>query len=206
MPYEFHHSSDVNDFHCNLNCKRCEGVNKNGTQCKLQVCIGLPYCWRHLRSIYHLKVAESGIENAGKGVFAYDPTKEIVFRKGDFICYYDGELINQDEINRRYSVHDITAPYAYKIGANSNTYIDAACERGIGGMFNFKPFVGKRNPNNAKGRKYGNKVKVIALKDIHNGHEIFLDYGIMYDVQENEELHERHSTNYVRPRRHQRRR
>jgi SET domain-containing protein len=206
MPYEFKHSSDVNDFHCNLTCKRCEGENKNGTQCKLQVCIGLPYCWRHMRSKLQIKIARSTIPNSGNGVFAYNPSKNIVFKKGDFICYYDGELINQAEVNRRYSEYDTTAPYTYHIGATGDNYVDAACERGIGGMLNFKTYTGRRNPNNAKGRKHGNKVKISALKDIRHGDEIFLDYGMNYNVELNQELHERHSTNYVRPRRRQRRR
>ena len=215
MPYEFKHSSDLNDFTCNIDCRQCEHriVRANGThvRCKMKVCIGLPYCWRHTRSILHLRVAKSQIHEAGNGVYAFHPDRNVrrVFKKGDAITTYDGELIHKQEVDRRYSDSEqVTAPYVYSIGSSGENYIDAACTRGIGGMFNFKPYTGRRNPNNVIARKVSNQNKVMlyALRDIDNGEEMFLDYGRNYNVELNQELHERHSTRYVRPRRHSRRR
>ncbi len=220
MPYEFNHSSDLNNFNCPIECKQCSfEIEKpmkrtntiRKTRCKMQVCLGLPYCWRHMRSKLHLRVGDSEIPNSGKGVFAYHPDRNVrrVFKKGESITTYDGELISKEEVDRRYSdSQQITAPYVFQIGTSGNNYIDAACIRGIGGMLNFKPYTGRRNPNNVKGRKVNgqNKVMLYAIKDIHNGDELYLDYGENYVVDLNDELHERHSTNYVRPRRRSRRR
>lgn len=215
MPYEFKHSSDLNNFTCNIECKQCKHriEKKNGTsvRCKMQVCIGLPYCWRHMRSLLHLKVARSQIPQAGNGVYAFHPDRNIrrVFKKGDAITTYDGSLIDKHEVDRRYSdSQEITAPYVFQIGTSGENYIDAACVRGIGGMFNFKPYTGRRNPNNVYAKKVSNKNEVMlyASRDIHNGEELYLDYGRAYNVELNDELHERHSTKYVRPRRPSRRR
>ena len=62
----------------------------------------------------------STIPHGGKGLFAFDKTKEnneIVFKKGTVICEYGGEFITYDELDDRYG--DYTGPHAiikqYKI-------------------------------------------------------------------------------------------
>jgi SET domain-containing protein len=216
MPYQFKYSTDLSDepFVCNIECRQCEHeiLKTNGThvRCKMKVCIGLPYCWRHMRSVLHLRVAKSQIPEAGNGVYAYHPDPKVrrVFRKNQPITTYDGELLNQEEVDRRYTnSEEVTSPYTYAIGTTEN-YIDAACTRGVGGMFNFKPYTGKRNPNNVYAKKVQNQNKVMlyANRDILNGEEMFLDYGRAYKVELNKDLHEYHTTNYVRPRRLSRRR
>ena len=217
MPYKFKYSTTLNEvpFTCNIDCRQCEyKIKKNDNttvRCKMRVCIGLPYCWRHMRSQLHLRVAKSQIPEAGNGVYAYHPDANIqkVFKKGDSITTYDGEFIDKEEVDRRYTnSEEVTAPYVYSIGTSGNNFVDAACVRGVGGMFNFKPYTGKRNPNNviAKKIKNENKVMLYAIRDIRNGEEMFLDYGRNYNVNLNQELNETHSTNYVRLQSRRRRR
>ncbi len=217
MPYEFKYSTNLQPepFKCELECQRCEYfIQKNDTtpvQCKMKVCVGLPYCWRHMRTKLHLRIAKSQIPEAGNGVYAFHPDQTVrkVFKKGDKITLYDGQFINKNTVDERYTNSDqVTAPYVYSIGTSGDNFVDAACKRGVGGMFNFKPYTGKRNPNNVIAKKVQNENKVMlyALRDIQNGEEMFLDYGRNYNVELNNELNETHSTKYVRPRRPSRRR
>lgn len=93
-------NDDVNNRHFEgrLQCSRCSHVNDRGVRCKRQVCIGVPLCWQHLQSDRHLKIKKSGVEGAGKGLFAYEGrgnNNDIVFHNNDKITTYDGERINE---------------------------------------------------------------------------------------------------------------
>ncbi len=227
MPYLFEYSNSTREqpFYCSVECNQCQHVykDKNGNvrgQCEAKVCIGLPYCWRHLRRDMKLYVGVSNIPDAGKGVFAYPPVRRaddddenifgdesdesdseaervVIFPRGTLISLYDGELITKEEVDRRYSEsEEAVAPYVYKIG---KMYIDAACRRGIGGMLNFIPYKrGEANPNNVKARVINKNNKqtagLYALRDIYNGEELYLDYGPDYSMKLNEQIKERHKT------------
>lgn len=106
---------DELQFQCPLSSLRCHGKTKKGTRCGRKCVIGFELCYQHLRSDKHLRILPSTIPNAGKGLFAMDTTKNdnaIIFRAGDKICDYSGQLINEEQLNERYE--DKTASYAVK--------------------------------------------------------------------------------------------
>ncbi len=181
MPKDFQFYINNNSvFKCTLNSTRCEAHNKTGSRCKRKVIIGFEYCFSHLPIEKHLKIADSEINGAGKGLFAYDRTKEegdIIFRKGDNICNYNGQLLSMDTIHERYQ--DKTAPYAVQV--NNNHAVDCACKRGIGSIANTLP--GHNNATFSVNSTY-RTAKLVATKNIRNGDEIYLSYGRTYKIHE----------------------
>jgi hypothetical protein len=120
--------NDNTKFQCKVQCERCCVNKPDGSQCKRNSCIGSPYCHTHLLLVRHLKIKPSTLPNSGKGLFAMDPKakeKAIIFRKGDTIIEYEGELINDTTMTARYGKY--TAPYAVKCKADCN--VDCACKR-----------------------------------------------------------------------------
>jgi hypothetical protein len=188
MPYEFKfYAGNRVLFSCDLKCQRCEGTTNAGRRCTRTTCIGTPLCWTHLLSENHLKVQRSTIAGAGKGLFAVHPRSSnpntILFKRGEVIVEYDGELISVGELNRRYDEPnaDHVAPYAYhQVG---QLVLDAACKRSIGSLINHNVSRTRKNAmfDYDARRK---KVYVVATKGIHNGDEIFLDYGEEYELGE----------------------
>ena len=199
MPYQFqffinHHLH----FSGYLERKRCTGHNKNGQRCKRLVCIGLPYCFQHSLTHFHLKIKPSTIAGAGKGLFAEDKTKRAnatIFLPNHDICEYTGQIMDLADLHRRYDEYENgvrvavhTAPYAMEL--NKRVAIDSALQRGIGSLANSKPhnqcnavfiskYIGPRN----------NRRHVIMLearRPIKNGQEIFADYGEDYYFDEEE--------------------
>ena len=112
MPYIFtfsiHHHIH---FRAQLVTKQCICDSANGERCNNKTVIGSPYCWIHLMSIKHLRIRESNIPHAGKGLFVLDKTQgdnDIVFHRGETIIFYHGEIITRNELERRYG--EYTAP------------------------------------------------------------------------------------------------
>jgi hypothetical protein len=148
--------------------------------------------------LHKLRVKDSTIPGAGKGLFAQTknniipvgsiPTRdrEIIFRKGQKIIDYNGEKMGMPGITERYG--EYTAPYALKVrGAH---YEDAACKRGTGAMVNHSArsrsnarfsFVAK-DQDDELGRP---KSVVLADKVIRDGDEILINYGDDYQFNEN---------------------
>ena len=128
MGYKFYfYINDDLYFEADILCNQCQGNSKNGNQCKRRVCIATPYCFQHLASIKKLKVKKSNIENSGKGLFAWDSKNtgrifkgprntKLSITPGDKIVEYNGEIIDLETLNRRYSKY--TAAYGAKIDEN----------------------------------------------------------------------------------------
>mgnify|MGYP002406883613 FL=1 len=179
--FTFKHEGDTM-FDCYLNAYICQAINKNGTRCKRTTTIGTPYCYSHLLHIKHLKIKQSTIPNAGKGVFAIDPKKgvnEVVFKKGENIAPYMGELLTNEELENRYD--NLTAPFGLNVSKTQNR--DAACDRGIGSLINHRPTAQANvkfsvNPQNKT-------VSIKAIKNIRNGEELFANYSRAYKFNEN---------------------
>lgn len=130
-----------------------------------------------------LSTRKSNIPNAGQGLFADDPAagaNSVIFKKGDWLCPYVGELISQATLDQRYGKGTQTeAPYAAKVEGN-NLYVDAARVRGWGAFAN-NPI--KRNKPNAEfyvreEHNQGYTLWLAAAVDIKNGKEILLDYNM----------------------------
>jgi len=190
MPYRFNFLVNNDSvFSCNLQSEQCEFIKDNGQRCRNKSSIGTGYCWCHLKFKYHLAIKKSGLSNAGKGLFAIDVKMgpyDIVFKKGDRIIEYKGEVISNQELNDRY--FEYTAPYTVKI--NKNMYQDCACNRGVGSLANTFP-----KHNNATLYVYKKEAFIKATKNIKNKEEIFLSYGSSYKLDEKGIKHE---TEYIR--------
>jgi hypothetical protein len=162
-------------FDCKLNCTRCTATTSKGTRCKRRVCVGVAVCHSHRKSL-GVKVKQSNIANAGKGLFA---TK--TFKKNAVIGSYSGENVSQAEINRRYgnSKRD-NAPYALGASNANGRVLDSACSRSIMSIANSGR---QRSRNNAKfshKMKQDGTINVRATKKIEAGDEIMIWYGKDY--------------------------
>jgi len=171
-------------FECILVSKQCKEKTINQTRCKKKSVIGVPYCYIHLLNKKHLRVKKSTIPNSGNGLFAINkniPNDTIVFKKGDYIIDYFGEKVTNDILNNRYG--EKTAPYGIVVNKTRDIYEDGACQRGIGSLINHKSSTFA----NAKFyvNRSNNTIKIKAIKNIKNGHEIFINYGRRYKFNEN---------------------
>ncbi len=177
----FHFQSDDSFFNKKLKTMRCEAVKANGQQCKNHTTIGQNYCHVHRKSMLHLQIKDSTISQAGKGLFASGTG--IIFRKGDRICMYNGQLIDKEELLRRY--HDDTAPYGIQLHKKNgeDQYEDGALERGIGSLANHSRIKSKINARLSI--SHNNRAQLIATKNIRGGKEIFVNYGDDYRFDEN---------------------
>eukprot|EP00466_Bigelowiella_natans_P010187 jgi/Bigna1/91178/estExt_fgenesh1_pg.C_910080 len=117
-----------------------------------------------------LKVAPSLIPGAGKGLFAIAP-----FRKGSEICRYTGTVLSlADLLLKRVTNTD------YVMGLSLRVHIDAqghpeVLARYINDIADTK----KRNATFVKIPKE-KMAKVVALRDIRPGEEIYASYGEGY--------------------------
>lgn len=192
-------------FECDVQCQRCIGISqRSGTRCKRTCCIGVPYCWQHLLSVAHLRIKDSTVAGAGKGLFCKLTSRErkrrsggrartarlVVFRRGNVIVPYHGQLINERELVNRYDeksidgtrvVTEYTAPYAARL--NRRQVVDAACKRGAGALANHKR--GRQANATLETSADGRSIVLVATKNIYDGDEIFVDYGRNYRLDEN---------------------
>lgn len=186
MRYFHFHSNDpefleLQYFDAPLKSKQCTETTKSGSRCKRKVVIGTPICFTHLKSKMFLEIANSTIPNAGKGLFARKPSapnNAVVFEKGDFIANYDGQVISQEELLRRYNQN--TAPYAVSLTKKSGLVEDAALSRGVGSLLSHKP----RSANVRFSLGRNNRVKIVATRNIKNNQELFVNYGNDYRFDE----------------------
>ena len=160
-------------------------------RCTRLVVLGLPYCSQHLQIEMHLKIKKSKIENAGYGVYATIPKgnkNDVVFKKGDKICYYTGELLNENQIDKRYG-EDFTAPYAMELKTTNrlknkriNMYIDCALHRCVASLINHSTY--ERSNVKFVQVQNENKIEIIAKENIKNGKELLGYYGTAYKFNE----------------------
>lgn len=179
MPYFTFKINDDVYYRTQVESFQCIDHTKTGARCKRRCVIGSPVCSTHLAYRHHLKIKPSLIPGAGKGLFAYDPLcrdpNEVLFKRGETICKYYGEVLNLDQLIERYG--NKTAPYA--IGVSSSRFEDAARVRGIGSLANTLP-----NHNNATISVHHGRASIKATKPIRNGDEIYLSYGRSYKLNE----------------------
>ena len=182
---------DDPQYECDVSCLRCEARSSGGGRCKNRTCLSLPFCWIHTRQKYNVKVAVSGIPNAGKGLFAFLSPRERrargqglrdrpVFRPREWIAPITGDLKPLQEINDSYEPH--TAPYG--IRKNAREGFDGACNRTIGHTANTHRNRRRLNANIADRRGNDNEGYVMwlrATRNINDGDEVFVDYGDDYE-------------------------
>jgi SET domain-containing protein len=144
----------------------------------------------HLLSLKKLRIKDSTIANAGKGLFAKESLRSAnmggrrrqpLYKANDLIVEYSGEPIPYEQVQERYGTY--TAPYATKVrGALCE---DAACQRGVGAMINHSGNSRKVNARLAYSNSNNNPKGVVrALKNIYDGDELFVNYGNQYRFNE----------------------
>lgn len=194
MPYRFKFfrpGEHTSSFQCTLEALQCAGVNKNGSQCRRTSVIGLPFCWTHLLNEKKLRIKPSNLPDAGKGLFALKRNAEageILFRPGDTIIKYEGEVIDRPVLEQRYG--EFTAPYGVQM--YKGMFEDGACVRGAGNLANHA--TGSRVNARLAINTRENRVLLKATKNIRNDQEIFINYGKDYSFSEGT----RYSTKYAR--------
>ena len=171
MPKRFNfYINNEKKFSCKLQSIRCSSTSNDGTRCKNKTVIGTSFCWRHLLRDKQVRIKPS---QYGLGLFALNPRKgerERIFKEGDIIVKYDGEIISQEEKTERYD--NQTAPYGVLM--RDNTINDGACKRGVGTLVNHA--TGQRE--NAKfSFTINGELQVKAIKNIYNNREIFINYN-----------------------------
>lgn len=146
---------------------RCLGHTKDGSRCKLKTRAD-DLCWMHQEKIKGLRVKNSPI--AGLGLFA---VKE--FKKGEQVTEYKGEILNRDELDRRYP-GDRDASYVYQM--NRDKFIDARKPTSCLGRFINAPTRGRGNVETPYAhKKEQRELKIRAIKNIQPGEELLLKYG-----------------------------
>jgi hypothetical protein len=176
--YSFYDHNFDRIFYARMYSDRCEFIKKNGERCKRRCCIGIEYCRSHVSLKLHLMIKQSNIPDAGLGLFAKKENANpniIVFKKGQKICNYEGEILTDEEINERY--RGLTAPYA--VALNNHEFIDSALERGVASTANTLP-----NHNNASFAidNRNKRASIRATRNIKQGEEILLSYGRSYKL------------------------
>jgi hypothetical protein len=174
----YHFKKDEFTFDGQLISEQCVAINKNGSRCKNNVVIGVDMCHVHKKSILHLTIKKSNIPNAGSGLFCHDPkNKGIVFKKGNKICDYNGEIIDNSVLNERF--HNGNADYVVQL--YNKLYEDASLRRGIGSLSNRSKHVNAR-----LSIKKNNQAQLLATKNIRHGDEIYIGYGRSYRLDLND--------------------
>ena len=194
MPSYFHYRNEPDNIQWDgkMNVERCRFHKTNGERCKRNIIIGLDYCFQHRITKYNVKVKDSEIQDAGKGLFANNGTSnnDVVFHKGDKIVPYNGELVAQQIIRERYG--NKTAPYGLSISKDRAT--DGALHRGIGTLINH-PLYSRFANTRFSIQRDQQEVNIVADKNIKNNQELYVPYGRSYRFETFERDGTRYSTN-----------
>lgn len=150
--------------------------------CKTLVQIGHPYCSRHLSSRLGLRIAQSQRLPPGcMGVFA---TRS--FRKGDTICAYKCERVDEKTLDTRYGDDENAGPiHIYTLdddadGGSARLYSDASLDRCVGSMLNdSRGLPNERRLENCIFSD-GIPAPIKATRDIAVGEELYVSYGKNY--------------------------
>jgi hypothetical protein len=179
--FSFESLNPTKSFSCVLNSTQCTSKTKTGIRCKRKCITPFEFCPTHLALKTHLKVRNSTIPGAGKGLFAFNYgdklNKTIVFHTNETIISYNGENVSQSKLNKRYG--NKTGPYALCFIKNrrSTNCIDAACLRGAASFIN-SPSSSRFQSNASLEFDANQKIFfIVAERDIKNGEEIFWEYS-----------------------------
>lgn len=186
MP-KFRYQADNHRFECTLACARCEAHTKAGPRCRRRTCAYLPYCSSHIVGELKVKIMPSNIQGAGKGLFAWNPREEgIIFRQGDVIAPYGGEILDPAQTYARYNGSH--RPYGVQVSAVRT--LDAACSRGTGAYANGSGLPGGNVVPNARlAVSNQGTANVKATKNIRHGQEIIIAYGPAFWRDHNQVQH-----------------
>jgi hypothetical protein len=176
--FSFYIGNQPRQFNCDVQPSRCRFI-RNGHQCKRKAYIGFEYCWGHISEAMHVKIQNSTIAGAGRGLFAWQNNAipgQVIFRNNDTIGEYSGEVLSNIQLVQRYTLQQ-TAPYGVYVSPHQ--FVDAACKRSTMSLIN--------HGNNARANArfsitntQPKRVLVKAIKNIRQGQEILINYGGQY--------------------------
>jgi hypothetical protein len=148
----------------------CTASSKNGQPCKKRTSTS-KLCWQHMQSMEGLRVKDSRVVGAGKGLFA---AKD--YKKGEVVAEYNG----------RHVAKDAEGPYVFSL-AGAPYDLDGARSSCPAGRFANDKRASIAGANVvAKVRKTGGHVDAAhplyfqAEKRIPEGREVFIHYGADY--------------------------
>ena len=153
-------------FTCKLQCNKCAAPG-----CPRRVCIGLPYCKAHSRSLTGLQLKKS--RSHGYDLFAAGIPGTTVFRKGDHIGRFGGELLGPAQLKKRYTHTEGT--YVGELSRKRSR--DGACRRSAVAMNNGASSAAKAN---ARYKPTKDDLILVAKRDIKAGEEIKSWYGAKF--------------------------
>lgn len=119
-------------------------------------------------------------EDAGLGVYAkHEDCDTIVFKAGQILCEYRGEILNKQQLNMRYgNCVENHAPYAIEIRhQGAKLFIDAFRDRCVAAMINHAPSPFCNVIYEEVDDPKMTRLQVVAMRDILNGEELLADYG-----------------------------
>lgn len=196
MPHVYRHDRmdlpEPRPFECELECRRCGAPTSSYEgSCKRRVCLWLPFCWHHSRSLLGVQIKESRVIPGTTGMYA---TRD--FAEGDMVAPYLGERLTEASVRRRYGFGELAlGPYLLHS-------TDAACVRGVGSASNgafggvpkaranvvFNPTTHQYGVEKGAGTSFqgraltrsnlGVKHWSWATRAIRSGEEIVADYGV----------------------------
>jgi uncharacterized protein len=118
------------------------------------------------------EVRRSGIQ--GKGVFA---TRKIP--AGTRIIDYRGEIIDEDEADRRYPWKDDEPHHTFLFRLDDGSVIDA------GPRGNAAKYINHSCDPNCEANEEDGRIFIYALRDIRRGEELAYDYNFVLDEPHN---------------------
>ena len=150
--------------------QRCTADNKQGEQCRARTRSGR-YCWIHLRALTGLRIKQSTVPGAGRGLFAARD-----FGVGDHVSKYTGDIFTgapwePDEFGG--------SSYAFQI--SHNFVIDAARTNSAPGRFANDTIGSSKHPNlKWVVDRRNRQVRLVTTRHVKAGDEFFVSYGAGY--------------------------
>ena len=164
---------DPNRSDCNskgelkLPSQRCTADTRLGKQCGARTLNG-EFCWNHLRSKMGLRIKQSAIPAAGRGLFA-----ERDFRAGEEVTRYTGDLVEGAE--QRFDGSN------YVFGLSNRAAIDACRTNTASGRMVNDSGRSSHSPNlDWRVDRVHRTVRLVASQPIRKGEELLVLYGPSY--------------------------
>jgi len=153
--------------------KRCPYYMKHrGRQCKKHVVYGY-YCYVHNKYRKGLRIKESMIPDAGRGLYAEKP-----YKQGQIVSQYRGQKLKKRDIDKKYEEQgDFTVCNGNK---PHNICVDAAVTSSSNGRY--ANTTDARNNVQLKYKNANKTFRLVATEPIPTSKEIFADYGQTYHL------------------------
>jgi len=161
--------------HCNkhgeiVNSHRCIAVKRNGEQCGARTKHG-SRCWNHMQRDLGLRIKQSGIVGAGKGLWTSDPRKT-----NERITKYTGDISMDSDQEHGGS--------KYVLQLSKSVSLDAArTDTAAGRMINDPRGSGFQKNTKFVLDNRARTVRIVATRPLKSNTELFLPYGDKYWTQ-----------------------